>query len=67
VHLDGLNFSRAWNLYRLANDYPKDFGHLKFVAQTHFNYSLPAIVDGNYEGEHWLASFALLAFDAAKE
>lgn len=67
VHLDGLNFSRAWNLYRLANDYPKDLGHLKLVAQTHFNYSLPAIVDGNYEGEHWLASFALLAFDAAKE
>jgi hypothetical protein len=24
-------------------------------------YSLPVITDGGYEGEHWLASFALLA------
>jgi hypothetical protein len=23
-------------------------------------------VDGNYEGEHWLASFALRAFEAKK-
>lgn len=59
VHLDGLNFSRAWNLMELANRYPKHFQHLRKVAQTHANFSLPAIVDGNYEGEHWLASFAL--------
>ncbi|MEN9336558.1 MAG: hypothetical protein RLZZ500_1545 [Bacteroidota bacterium] len=64
VHLDGLNFSRAWNLYHVANAFPKELGHLKALAQNHLNYSLPAIVDGNYEGEHWLASFALLAFDA---
>lgn len=48
-----------------ANGFPKELGHLKLLAQHHLNYSLPAIVDGNYEGEHWLASFALLAFDAA--
>jgi len=63
VHLDGLNFSRAWNLYRLAHQYPKQLGHLKTLADAHLNYSLPAIVDGNYEGEHWLASFALHAFE----
>lgn len=63
VHLDGLNFSRAWNLYELARQYPKEFGHLKAMADAHFKYSLPAITDGNYEGEHWLASFALYAFE----
>lgn len=64
VHLDGLNFSRAWNLYRLAKQYPKQLGHLKALADTHLKFSLPAITDGNYEGEHWLASFALYAFEA---
>ncbi|WP_297517208.1 DUF2891 domain-containing protein [Flavobacterium sp.] len=64
VHLDGLNFSRAWNLYYLAHAFPKELPHLKALAQSHLNFSLPAIVDGNYEGEHWLASFALYAFEA---
>lgn len=63
VHLDGLNFSRAWNLYHLMRAYPKEFSHLKSMADTHFAKSLPSVVDGNYEGEHWLASFALRAFD----
>jgi hypothetical protein len=67
VHLDGLNFSRAWNFYHLARQYPKQLGHLKTVADTHLNFSLPAIVDGNYEGEHWLASFALHAFEEKRE
>ena len=66
VHLDGLNFSRAWNLYYLLNQYPKEFLHLKKVADYHFNFSLPSIVDGNYEGEHWLASFALRTFEEKK-
>ncbi len=63
VHLDGLNFSRAWNLYHLMAQYPKQFGHLKPLADLHFQYSLPTVVDGNYEGEHWLATFALHAFE----
>lgn len=66
VHLDGLNFSRAWNLYDLIQHYPKEFSHLKSMANTHLSFSLPSIVDGNYEGEHWLASFALRAFEAKK-
>jgi hypothetical protein len=66
VHLDGLNFSRAWNFYHLANQYPKEFAHLKQVADYHLQFSLPAVVDGNYEGEHWLASFALRAFEEKK-
>ena len=66
VHLDGLNFSRAWNMYALINAYPKKFSHLQSLADTHLNFSLPSIVDGNYEGEHWLASFALRAFEEKK-
>jgi len=66
VHLDGLNFSRAWNMYYLINQYPNDFKHLKPLADYHFNFSLPFVVDGNYEGEHWLASFALRAFEEKK-
>lgn len=60
VHLDGLNFSRAWNFYDLANTY-KEFAHLQKIADLHLNYSLATLTDGNYEGEHWLASFALRA------
>ncbi|RAR46630.1 DUF2891 domain-containing protein [Flavobacterium lacus] len=63
VHLDGLNFSRAWNFYHLINLYPKQFSHLKPLADKHLDFSLPSVVDGNYEGEHWLASFALRAFE----
>lgn len=63
VHLDGLNFSRAWNFYYLIHQYPKEFSHLKKLANAHLTFSLPSVVDGNYEGEHWLASFALLAFE----
>jgi Protein of unknown function (DUF2891) len=66
VHLDGLNFSRAWNMYHLINQYPKEFVHLKTLADSHFNFSLATIVDGNYEGEHWLASFALHTFEEKK-
>lgn len=61
VHLDGLNFSRAWVFYRLANAFPDKYGHLKSVGDKHLEHSLPSIVDGSYEGEHWLASFALYA------
>jgi hypothetical protein len=60
VHLDGLNFSRAWCLNGIAAAFP-EYTHLKGLALNHIMYSLPVITDGGYEGEHWLASFALLA------
>jgi hypothetical protein len=63
VHLDGLNFSRARCLYGITQILP-EYGHLKNIALEHIRFSLPAIVDGSYEGEHWLASFALLALIA---
>ena len=60
VHLDGLNFSRAWCLSGIASLLP-EYKHLEKIASQHMLYSLPSITDGGYEGEHWLASFALLA------
>ncbi len=57
VHLDGLNFSRAWCLYTM-----KDCESCQAIADEHLQYSLDKITDGDYAGQHWLASFALYAF-----
>ena len=65
VHLDGLNFSRAWVMYGLANQYPEKYSHLKEVAREHINYSLPNLVGDTYEGGHWLGSFAIYALQEA--
>lgn len=62
AHLDGLNFSRAWCLYGIASSVP-GYEHLARIADEHIMHSLPSITDGNYEGGHWLGSFALLALD----
>ncbi len=64
VHLDGLNFSRAWCLYTVVKDMP-EYEHLKNVANKHINYSLPNLVGDSYEGGHWLGSFAIYALNTA--
>jgi hypothetical protein len=66
VHLDGVNFSRAWSLNYIAKDLP-EFNHLKNIANRHINYSLPSIVGDSYEGGHWLGSFAIYALNSIKE
>lgn len=58
VHLDGLNFSRAWCLYPMSGIDQ----NIRKLADEHMVYSLSKITDGDYMGEHWLASFALYAF-----
>lgn len=60
VHLDGLNFSRAWVIYGLVEQYPS-YSHLIKVANKHVEYSLPNLVGDSYEGGHWLGSFAIYA------
>ncbi len=67
VHLDGLNFSRAWVFYGLVKDYPEKFGHLKPLADEHMAYSFPNIVDDTYEGGHWLGTFAVYALQESKD
>lgn len=63
VHLDGLNFSRAWVFFGLANQYPKEYGHLLHLAKEHLAYSFPNLMGDSYEGGHWLGSFAIYALN----
>ena len=63
AHLDGLNLSRAWAFRRLAAALaPADAAVpvLRAAGDAHLASALPYIA-GDYAGEHWLASFALLA------
>jgi Protein of unknown function (DUF2891) len=63
AHLDGLNLSRAWCWRRIADALGEDHPITKIAqetAQSHLNASLHHVT-GDYMGEHWLASFALLA------
>lgn len=64
VHLDGVNFSRAWALFDIVKDLPS-YNHLKKIAYEHINYSLPNVVGDSYEGGHWLGSFAIYALNSA--
>ena len=66
VHLDGVNFSRAWSLNKIVENLP-EYEHLKQVAYQHINYSLPSIVGDSYEGGHWLGSFAIYAMNSIEE
>jgi hypothetical protein len=68
AHLDGLNFSRAWCWREIAAGLPSDdpLGAVaEATAQEHLSASLPHVA-GDYMGEHWLASFALLAMTAGE-
>jgi DUF2891 family protein len=63
AHLDGVNLSRAWCWRSLAAGWgsadPRSALALA-AAAAHLEASLPH-VSGDYAGEHWLATFALLA------
>src|ERR1043166_2683228 len=62
VHLDGLNLSRAWCMRSIAAALPASDPARKILARSataHAQAALPYIASGNYEGEHWLASFAV--------
>lgn len=66
AHLDGLNLSRAWCWRTIAGKLGADHpvaARAEVAAADHLAASLPHIGD-NYMGEHWLATFALLALAA---
>ncbi|MFC7537359.1 DUF2891 domain-containing protein [Sphingomonas sp. GCM10030256] len=67
AHLDGLNLSRAWALRAIARKIAPNPGQrrLEQLADEHLSAALPHIV-GDYAGEHWLATFALLALLAGE-
>jgi hypothetical protein len=69
AHLDGLNLSRAWSWRAIAYGLPADHPVRSTAADAaarHVAAALPHLGD-NYMGEHWLASFALLALDDLPE
>lgn len=63
AHLDGLNLSRAWDLYVIANHVDDDDLKTRFRtwAGDHLAASLPHVASEHYEGSHWLGSFAVYA------
>jgi hypothetical protein len=61
AHLDGLNLSRAWCWRKVARSLSSEESALvNRVADEHLGAAMPHL-SGDYAGEHWLASFALLA------
>jgi Protein of unknown function (DUF2891) len=63
THLDGLNLSRAWCWRTLAAALPEGDPRRDLARKAHQEHLDSALshVTGDYVGEHWLATFALLA------
>ena len=66
AYLDGVNLSRAWCWRAIAsaladNDPARE--RALAAATPHLDASLPHVA-GDYMGEHWLATYALLALEA---
>lgn len=65
AHLDGLNLSRAWCWRGIAaalGEGDRVSALAQDAARRHIAASLPHVA-GDYMGEHWLATFALLALE----
>jgi hypothetical protein len=63
AHLDGLNLSRGWCWRSLATVWPDSDPRREIAlgaADVHLRAGLSHVA-GDYMGEHWLATFALLA------
>ena len=68
VHLDGLNLSRAWCWREIVQALPAGHRAAALIGRTaaaHLATALPHVA-GDYMGEHWLATFALLALEAGE-
>jgi hypothetical protein len=62
VHLAGLNLSRAWTLQGIASALNQDDPRvtvLRDAAARHAEAGYRYVFSGHYEGEHWLATFAV--------
>jgi hypothetical protein len=62
VHLAGLNLVRGWTLRGVASVLPEGDRRratLLAAAEAHARAGLEYVFSGYYEGEHWLASFAV--------
>lgn len=62
VHLAGLDLSRAWTMNGIANALPAADARRKTLLSAvadHVKLGLTYVTSGHYEGEHWLATFAV--------
>ncbi|MDA7925211.1 DUF2891 domain-containing protein [Mariniblastus sp.] len=62
VHLAGLNLNRGWCMQGIASCLPVDDSRgvlLKRSAADHALMGYKYVFSGNYEGDHWLATFAI--------
>jgi len=69
AHLDGLNLSRAWCWRLIADGLPAGDplrARADVAIEAHVQSALSHVA-GDYMGEHWLASFALLVLDPYAE
>src|SRR5690349_10989539 len=67
VHLDGLNFSRAWCLRGVARALPEGDPRAvvaRAAADRHVAAGWEGLASDAFVGAHWLATFALLALEA---
>lgn len=61
VHLDGVNLSRAWAMEGIASALPDGDARVRALlaaSKAHATSGLAAVSADNYEGSHWLGSFA---------
>jgi len=66
VHLVGLSFTKAWCMKGIAKSLPDNHPLKKQFQKTaniFLNNGLPLLFQGNYGGDHWLASFAVYALE----
>lgn len=62
VHLAGLDLSRAWTMHGILNSLPENDVRRKSLSVSmdeHAKLGLSYVTSGHYEGEHWLATFAV--------
>ncbi|MCW1886411.1 DUF2891 domain-containing protein [Luteolibacter flavescens] len=62
IHLAGLNLNRAWTMQGIASVLPEGDPRKKVLldaADKHTKDGLELVASGHYEGDHWLASFAV--------
>ena len=68
MHLAGLNLSRAWTMRGIASALPAGDARKAILlesSQKHTDAGLALVSSGHYEGDHWLASFAVYLLDRA--
>ena len=62
VHLAGLNLNRGWCMQGIASSLPESDSRVALLnksASEHADMGFKYVFSGHYEGDHWLATFAI--------